>query len=170
MQLDVTAFNEMYKRYWKKVYATCYHYVQNREEAEEMTQEVFLSVWKRRNELWLIQSPENYLTKAARYQVLNYFRAKSTRTKIIESLPAGDLDNATDETILSRELSRNIQQYSNELPQQSGRVFQLKQHTGYTNKEIAESLAVTEKSVEYHIAYIKKFLKAKLSYLFSGLF
>lgn len=170
MQTDVTAFNEIYKLYWKKVYATCYHYVQNREEAEEMTQEVFLSVWKRRRELQFTQSPENYLTKAARYQVLNYYRAQSTRQQFIKSLPATDIDNSTDETILFRDLKNNVQEYAHSLPRQSGKVFLLRQHTDHTNKEIAEALDISEKAVDYHVSYVKKFLKAKLSCLFSWLF
>lgn len=167
MKVDVTIFSEIYKRYWKKVYAICYHYIQNPEEAEEMTQEVFLSVWKLRQELQFTQSPENYLTRAARYQVLNYYRAQSARQQFIKDFPVRDIDNSTEETILFRELNSSIQQYANELPRQSGKVFLLRQQTDHTNKEIADTLDISEKAVDYHVAYIKKFLKAKLSCLFS---
>ncbi|MBL7736932.1 MAG: sigma-70 family RNA polymerase sigma factor [Chitinophagaceae bacterium] len=168
MKMDITAFTDIYTRYWKKVYAICYHYTSSREDAEEMTQEIFLSVWKRRQKLEFTQSPENYLTKAARYQVLNYYRAKSTKQQFFKNLPVAETDNSTEETILFRELNSSIQQYSSELPQQSGKIFMIRQHTNHTNKEIAETLDISEKAVEYHVSYVKKFLKAKLSYLFSG--
>lgn len=168
--MDITAFNDIYIRYWKKVYAICYHYTGSREEAEEMTQDIFLSVWKRRQELQFTESPENYLTKAARFQVLNYYRKQSNKQHFIQNLPGGETDNSTEETILFRELNSNIQQLTRELPHQSGKVFLLRQHTDHTNKEIAETLNISEKAVDYHVSYIKKFFKAKLSNFISGIF
>ncbi|MGV3547900.1 MAG: RNA polymerase sigma factor, partial [Pedobacter sp.] len=45
---DNKAFNTLYNRYWKKLYATVLHYINDAEIAERVVQDVFVVLWKRR--------------------------------------------------------------------------------------------------------------------------
>lgn len=45
---DGQAFEEIYTRYWDKLYGVAYHQLGSKEETEQLVQEVFEKLWKRR--------------------------------------------------------------------------------------------------------------------------
>ena len=48
---DELAFTEIYNRYWEKLLAIGYYYLRHKQAAEDIVQEVMMSLWKRRNEI-----------------------------------------------------------------------------------------------------------------------
>ncbi len=163
MSIDATTFKDLYQRYWTRVYSICYRYTGSREDAREMTQDVFLSLWRRRNELQFTGPIENYLSKSARYQVLNYHRSRSVRAGFLNEMSPAEEDHSTEQTILARELQHDVQQYADQLPRQSRKVFELKKTDRYSNRDIAEALEISEKAVNYHLGYIRRVFKIRLS-------
>src|SRR5437773_11139272 len=58
---DMGAFEALYRTYWQRLYAFAFRYVQSREDAEEVTQEVFFRIWRSRAH-WVPAGPvRNYL-------------------------------------------------------------------------------------------------------------
>jgi RNA polymerase sigma-70 factor (ECF subfamily) len=64
---DRGAFTELYNRYWDKTYAVALHRLEDEHEAEEVVQEVFLSIWQRRATLQLTHTVATYLAVAVKY-------------------------------------------------------------------------------------------------------
>lgn len=130
-------------------------FVDNSVDVEDIVQEAYarsLEASKKRP----ISSPKAYLARSARNLALNHIaKASSSGT---ENVPAEDIaadpfrENFVEERV---EAERQLQAYClaiEQLPVQCRRVFTLKQVYGLTQKEIATRLAISEKSVEYHVS------------------
>ena len=71
---DTGAFDEIYRRYWVVVFRYAVGKVHTQQIAEDLCQDVFVSLWQRRNAV-AIQHLEAYLVQATKFGVLNYIRA-----------------------------------------------------------------------------------------------
>ena len=71
---DRGAFSLLYKRYWQKVYGFCRLYLNSRERAEDVVQEVFIKLWEARELLREDDSPEGFLFIVTRNLVFNQYR------------------------------------------------------------------------------------------------
>ncbi|QDW25644.1 RNA polymerase sigma-70 factor [Pedobacter sp. KBS0701] len=161
---DQGAFTEVYRRFWDKVFSVAYHRLANQAEAEEVVQEVFLSLWKRRSNLQIRYSLHTYLSAATKYQVINkqsrgYFNAEKRNS--LEDIPEQGIDT-TELWFSERELRQELDKHINELPVKCRLIFKMSREGYKSNTAIAEELDISEKTVEAHITRALKILKDKL--------
>lgn len=157
-------FEDVYNRYWEKVYAVCYNNIRDVEVAKEMVQDIFKSLWERRNDLEL-ENVGNYLIRSAKLKTFEYIRNKTTRQKIDEFNYQGcvNASNCTEEQVLFNNLKENVDLLVDSLPCQCKRVYKMSREDGLSNKEIAQQLIISERAVEYHITRAMSTLKEKLA-------
>ena len=119
------AFEEIYRRYWYKLYSIAYHQTGIREEAEELVQEVFLKLWSRRNEV-VIRHLGMYLTIAIKNQVYDYIKSQISYRKYQEYLIFQELHqhHATDEIVNYTELTEAVEKVLNRLARKKRRGIQ----------------------------------------------
>src|SRR5882757_8058714 len=91
-------FRVLYERYWDKIYIIARHRLQDRTEAEEVVQDIFLRLWHRRFEMQLTKGFDNYFMAAAKFEVINRI-ARKARASAFEKDMALAL-STVDETIL----------------------------------------------------------------------
>ena len=159
----MSAFEEIYRRYWYKLYGIAYQQTGVREEAEELVQEVFLKLWSRRSEV-LIRHLGMYLTIAVKNQVYDYIKSQISYRKYQEYLIFQELHqhHATDEIINYTDLTEAVEKVLNRLPEKSAEVFKRSRFENQSVREIAQGLNLSEKAVEYHITKSLRFLKDNL--------
>lgn len=145
---DHAAFTEIYRRYWKRLYALAYHRLHNREQAEDVVQDVLTGLWQRR-EADLVRSLGAYLATAARYAVFTHL-SRSQPLAGMDALPES-LQATKDETAQLRFLQQFMEEELQLLPEKCRLVFNYSRQEGLSNKEIARHLDISEKSVEKHI-------------------
>ncbi|MBU1822349.1 MAG: RNA polymerase sigma-70 factor [Bacteroidetes bacterium] len=157
------AFEEIYQRYWYRLYSIAYQQTGVREEAEELVQEVFLKLWSRRSEV-LIRHLGMYLTIAVKNQVYDYIKSQISYRKYQEYLIFQELHqhHATDEVINYTDLTEAVEKVLNRLPEKSAEVFKRSRFENQSVREIARGLNLSEKAVEYHITKSLRFLKDNL--------
>lgn len=164
IRIDKETFEKAYQLYWEKVYAVCYNNIREIEPAKGMVQEIFKSLWERRDELE-IEKIENYLIRSAKFKAFEYIRNKVSRRKHIDvklqSCPMSS--NCTEERVLFNNLKEKVNLLVDTLPCQCKRVYIMSREQGLPNKEIAALLLITERAVEYHITKATTMLKLKLS-------
>lgn len=167
-QLDLSTrqgFEHAYELHWKQMFNICYHYTQDSFQAEELVQEIFKSLWERRNQVDIQGSLENYLSRAARLKVSEYFRNKINREKHL-ALAAQELPQQgsyTEHTIEYTFLKDEINTLVDQLPSHCRQVYHMSRVDGLKNKEIASSLTISEKTVENQITKALTFLRKNLS-------
>ncbi|RYF24734.1 MAG: RNA polymerase sigma-70 factor [Flavobacteriales bacterium] len=157
-------FEDVYHRYWEKVYAVCYNNIRDVETAKEMVQDIFKSLWERRDTLEL-ENVGHYLIRSAKFKAFEFIRNKTNRQKIDEFNYHGCVNssNCTEEQVLFNELKDNVDLMVDTLPCQCKRVYKMSREEGLSNREIAEKLVISERAVEYHITKAMTTLKEKLA-------
>ena len=152
---DELAFAEIYNRYWKPLYISAHNILQAKEGAQDAVQEVFTSLWKRRN-IVQIQTLQSYLYQAIRFQVLKAIRAEKTDNNFFNRLAQVSKDILTEDPLLFKELEALYQQLIRSLPPDEQEIFSLHRDAGLTYKQIAEEKNISVKTVEKKMSHALK--------------
>ncbi|RVT97323.1 RNA polymerase sigma-70 factor [Mucilaginibacter limnophilus] len=163
------AFREIYNRYWGELYNTAYKRLKSYEIAEELVQDLFADLWLRRGSLNITTLLKAYLFGAMRYLIIKQIHLEMSESEyqIIAAMNNIIIDNSTEETIFVNDLYNRLQVQMDNLPTRCREVFDLSRNKHRTNKEIAHSLGITEKTVENQITRALRYLKTTLrSFLF----
>jgi len=163
LQSDERAFEEIYQRYWYKLYRFAYQQTGSKEDAEHLVHDVFASIWKRRETLQ-IKKLEVYLIVSVKHLTTNLIKSQITLRKYQEYLIFREIEqNSQIEDILYfDDLAQAVEQALKKLPEKTAEVFRLSRFEHRTNREIAAKLQLSEKAVEYHITQSLQFLKTHL--------
>lgn len=168
---DEVAFREIYNRYWKEVFWVAYRKVKSKEPAEELVQNLFLSLWERRRE-HAILNLQSWLFGAIKFSIINYYKVQMVHEKYVNYVQ-GNVHTAThttEEITMLSDLSEAIEKGIELLPHKTGVVFRLSRFENRTVKEIAKDLDISEKAVEYHITQSLKIMRLHLKdYFVAGL-
>lgn len=164
---DEAAFEELYNRYWAELYASAFKRLRIKEAAEEIVQDLFTSLWTKRDSLVIHTSLQNYLYSSIRYLVFAYFSKQDNRKTYEDFVLGGPIsgDTSTEDRIYLNDLERNLDQGLRRLPQKCRSVFELSRKQYKTNKEIASFLGISEKTVENHLTKALRTLRLHLRYL-----
>lgn len=170
---DESAFAELYSRYFRPLFNYTYEKVNDRFVAQEIVQELFVSLWQQRHQ-HSIQACRPYLFSVAKNLIISFYRKEQTRQRHYHQW--GTLSphttDSSDQVILLDDLNHQYEEGLNRLPDKCREVFVLSRQ-GYTNRKIAQSLAISEKTVEQHITKalrsLRLHLKEHLRYLLIAL-
>lgn len=160
---QVRAFETIYHRYWYKLYRVAYQQTGAHEETEELVQNLFEDLWRRRAEL-TIRHLSAYLIVSVKYLATNYLKSQITQRKFQEYLIMHEIRQSfsTDEQVQFTDLAKAVDDAMKKLPEKSGEVFRLSRFEGQSVRAIADRLNLSEKAVEYHITKSLKVLKEQL--------
>ncbi len=162
---DREAFSMLYKQYWEKVYHFCELYLNNREVAEDVVQEVFIKVWESRE---FIREDDNFkglLFIVTRNLIFNQHRKNLNedfyKMTVLSAMRNSSYDDLEEE-IAAYNLGEYIDRLIEELPERRRIIFNLsrKEHKSY--KEIASQLHISQKTVENQVGEALKFLKKNI--------
>jgi len=162
---DKTAFTEIYNRYWKRLFGIAANKIKDLDEAEEIVQDIFVSLWRRREDLSAIISLSSYLAISVKYRVIKTLEKQSHAQKYADyyEYAMSITDNSTEEWMEFEELKTQLSQFVAELPAKCQLVFKMSRESGFPQKRIAEELGISEKTVEAHLGKALKILRTRLS-------
>lgn len=148
------AFTEIFNRYWKPVLTVAANKTGDLDEAEDIVQDLFISLWKRRRDLQLTSSLGSYLAVSAKYKVLKVLAARNKILSLDEGSQAAALSPAsgTESAIEVEELTSRLSEVVESLPEKCKIVYRLSRESGFSHKQIAQQMAISEKTVEAHIS------------------
>lgn len=169
---DQDAYAELFDRYWEKMLSVAYSKIRDKDEAEEIVQDIFVSIWCRRQKLSSITSVGHYLAVAVKYQVIKVLARQNLQKKYIEHRIrlVNELTPQTPDWIEFEELKARLGKLVADLPEVSRIVYTLSREEGYTQKQIAEELNITEKAVENRLRRALKSIRSGLDHLLLFLF
>lgn len=162
---DEAAFENLYWSYNSYVFNFISSLLYDNSLAEDLTQNVFLKIWERRENIDPEQGLDAYLFTIARNFV--YKETENKLRFICTSMTSGDVFNAPDELMEERIDAASLQEYIDtlveQLPPSRREIFLLSRRQHLSNKEIALRLSISEKTVENQITNTLHFLREKLS-------
>lgn len=151
--LDETTFEIIYRTYWVRLYQFAESKTHDQDAAEEIVQDLFVSLWERRDELQVSNIP-SYLFSSVRYKVIDFYKQRlfSDLTAVKETI-------VPDYPIFLEELEDQLHQGLGQLPYKTQQIFTLNRFEGLTTDEIALELNLPKRTVEYHITQALKHLR-----------
>lgn len=164
---DEAAFNEIYKRYWQRLYISARHRISDSYEAEEIVQDIFCNLWKKRNGFELTKGFQYYFSVAVKFEVINRLARKSRENRVKKEVLdlSSVIDESTSDQLDFNELQSQLALTIKVLPEKCLLVFKLKHEEGYSQKQIAEELNIAEKTVEAHLSKARKTIRIRFGYL-----
>lgn len=161
---DKTAFAEIYNRYWDKLFSIAGHKLDQLEDAEEVVQNIFISLWNRRETLEITSTLNSYLAVSVKYRVIKVLEKQYHQRKYTNSLgKRQSLDDSTQEWLEFTELKAQLEQLVKRLPDKCQLVYRMSRENGFSQKEIAGKLDISEKTVEAHLGKALKTIKSGLN-------
>lgn len=174
---DEEAFSEIVNRYGDKIYRTALRITHNPSDAEDVLQEVFITLIGKLNSFHEESKFSTWLYRVAANASFMHLRAekKYKNNKSLENYVSYDEDGTfkgvqisdwsdrPDEMLLSKEVMAIIEKIVNELPVSYRVVFHLRHVEGLPDQEVAKVLGLSVTAVKSRIHRARLFLRDKLS-------
>ncbi len=149
-QNDIEAFDTLYSRHWAGMYKTAFFVLRDPEACKDVVQDIFVWLWEHRQALE-IQTLKSYLCAAVKFKVANYIRSSRIRESFFEASarfhPCPLIENMEERTEIN-ELKAIISRAVTGLPDKCREIFRLSREEYLSNREIAEKLGISVKTVE----------------------
>lgn len=160
---DEQAFEAVVKKYQRMVYYLALKMVKTHEDADEVVQKTFISVFKNLNGFMGKSSLKTWIYRIALNMSKNLIRDRGRHQGQELTDYSGQFDSGMDEVIDNRHNKRLVFDAVQDLPARQKEVLSLRVHTGMSFPEIAEVLgcSVSAAKVNYH--YAVKSLKTRLA-------
>jgi RNA polymerase sigma-70 factor (ECF subfamily) len=158
---DSGAFREIYSHYRGKLYQYAYSLTKSEETADEITQEVFVKIWQKREQINTELNFEAYLKKITLNHVLNFLK-KAARDKELQARIYHNVEqirNSTEEQILEKELMKTYTAAIEKLSPQKKLIYQLHHNEELTHEEISQKLNISKSTVNNHMVEAVKFIR-----------
>ena len=156
---NTQAQEQLYKLLAPKLFSVCLKYSRNHEEAQDNLQESFLIIFDKLNQYKAEGSFEGWAKRLVINYVLQQYRKKGTFLEIIsDNIPVVEEVEMDDDGVSMDFLLKIIQ----ELPDRYRLVFNLYVVDGYSHKEIAKMLEITDGTSKSNLARAKMILKEKI--------
>lgn len=163
---DHAAFTEIYQRYWKKLFYIAGKKLGNLDEAEEVVQNIFMSLWNRRENIVITTTLVAYLTTSVKYWIIKILDKQYHQQKYAQSIAKNLLDDSTQQWLDFLDLKEILDRYVSELPEKCQLVFKMSRNQNMSQKQIAEELDISEKTVEAHMGKAIKTLRTRFNQFF----
>ncbi len=170
---DKEAFEKLFFEYHNSLIRFANTITKSRELARDCVQDVFLKIWRNREE-WDIQySLKAYLYQSVRNQAINLLEKQKARLRLkknYQNEAQSLLDNAENLKVTYEHLSekevrqlKRIWELVEEMPERRRLAFDLNRRHGLSYKEISKVLDISRKTVENHIGQAIRYIKDKIS-------
>ena len=166
-QGDPRAFRDLFDLYKDRIYALCRHMAGNAEDAEDLTQDVFISAFRNINTFRAEAAFSTWLYRIASNRCAAEFRKKSPASRSFERL--NDLDAAPpspgpnpEDLVVRKELTGRVEAAVAALPENLRLIFVLGTLEGMRYREVAEIASCSEEAVKMRIHRARKRVRDSL--------
>ncbi len=121
--------------------------------AEEITQEIFIKIWRYRESLSGIDQPESYILTIAARHTLDQIRKRLNEDRMLRRFQTGlkPVHHDPEELLLLKDTAALIQKAVDQLPPQQKSVYQLSRMQGLSYEEIGRELNISPNTVRNHL-------------------
>ena len=161
---DYTSYNRLFVRYYSRLCCYVYRLLGEKEDAEDVVQELFLTLWNNRKKIAIVENVSGYLYKMARNLALNHIRTQTNYKTVLENREE-QLPYYEENPLETEEFRMALYDCINLLPGRCKEVLLLHRVKGLKQKEIADQLSISVKTIKNQIwtslQRLKKCLEVK---------
>jgi len=162
---DIDSFKYFFDRYYNDLCNFVHVYLHDQSLSEEIVQDIFVYFWENKEKIQINTSVRSFLFSASKFRSLNLLRDTKTQKRIIEEigknksqLPYEDEESHFDADEFKKILNAAVDQ----LAPKCREIFLLSKYEELSNKEIAEQLGISVKTVESQMTIALKKLREYL--------
>jgi RNA polymerase sigma-70 factor (family 1) len=160
---DAHAFEELYKRHWSDLVNRAYRQLYSKEKAEDIVQNIFIDLYRRRSTVEVSVALKTYLYQALKFKVLNEYRSQMIRTRYLQNVFFNSVcENDFAKELEAKELATKFESVMDELPDKCRQVFILSRKENMSNRDISLDLNIAVSTVEKHISKALKRLRCEV--------
>jgi len=161
------AFTILYQRHWAIIYQQVYRILRDDDECRDVIQEVFSSLWLKREQLADNTNLGAYLYIQGRNRVFSLIAKNRVRSDYLNSITQfmEKVDRNATDLLEEKEIFARVEQEINRLPPRMREIFILSREEGRSHKEIADALGLSEQTVKKQVHNALKIIKPKLQNL-----
>jgi len=158
---DKKAFQELFERYAPRIYNFSLSYLKDKNDTEELVQNVFLKIWEKRDLLNASQNIKAFIFKIAVNTIYDFIRRKNIESAFLDyaRLNYTTNENYTWHSVIFEEMQQNLNALLAQMPEQQQKIFRLSKLEGFSNDEIAKKMNLSKRTVENHLYRALTFLK-----------
>lgn len=162
------AFKQLYEQYYSRVVAFIVGMVKKEDIANDLAQDVFVSLWLGRKRLDISQNLQNYIFVASRNAAINYLKKEFAHVhEQIETVQEKIyVESNVEDSIFAREINLLIEMVVSDMPKQRQLIYRMSREEGLSNNEIANKLGISKRSVENQLSIaLKEIRQSILTYV-----
>ena len=161
---DPAAFDLIFEKYYRRVYAFSLHNFRNKQDAEGAVQDVFYNLWKDRSKLKELKDIESWIFSICLNIIRKHFRKLAVAKKHLSSFTHEYLesDNSTITEVEYNDLLEKTEQIIEKLPHRQKTIFLLSRKEAMSNLEISEKLNISVRTIDNQMSKAKAFVRKAL--------
>lgn len=158
------AFKMLFEKYSIRLYQFSLKYLREKEDAEDLLNEVFLKIWENRQSLKTNTSFQSYLFTIAYNNIRQRFLKKSREEKYIQIFAEENLVDFSkgEDEVDYLQIVQKINQVIDSLPARRKEIFNLSYKEEFKNHEIADKLGISEQFVKNQLSVARKYIISKI--------
>ncbi len=162
---DPWAFEALYNKYWAALFQTAYRKLQSEEDAKDIVQEVWLSLWRNIESINIENDLAPYLFTALRNKIIHFFRNNKVRLAYVTNQLEVNVKDTSEiqQHGALKELQSVLNEAVEEMPERMKEVYKLSRQTHLQVNEIAERLNISPQTVKNQLHNALKRLRKRLS-------
>lgn len=161
---DYTSYNKLFVRYYSRLCCYVYRLLGEKEDAEDVVQDLFFTLWNNRKKIAIGENVSGYLYKMAKNLALNHIRTQTNYKTVLENREE-QLSYYEENPLETEEFRMALYDCINLLPGRCKEVLLLHRVKGLKQKEIADQLSISVKTIKNQIwaslQRLKKCLEVK---------
>lgn len=157
---DIIAFDEIYYKYHKKLFAYSMKFIKSHADIEDLIQKIFVIIWEKRENIDPDKSFNNYLFTIIRNEIYDFLK-KKVMTEYYNDQILSEIEE-TDDDIETKKLVEIIYTLIEKMPERRRQIFKMNRDLGMTYRQIAKELGISENTVDTQIRNSLNYLRAEL--------
>lgn len=153
-----------------------YYYVLDHEASEDLVMDSFMYYWENREKIDVNGNLKAYILRVVKHKCLDYLKLQRIHNEAHEKMRAdalwdlnkniASLEQLEPYKIMTEDYHKIVTNAVKQLPDKTREIFIMSRVKNMKNREIAEKMGVSEKTIEYHMTKAVKFLRTILKELY----
>jgi RNA polymerase sigma-70 factor (ECF subfamily) len=160
---DLTAFDELYLKYYALLCASAYFFLKNGQEAKDLVQSLFLDIWDRQLYAHFHDDIKGYLFRAVKNRCLNYLKKQRVQDQTKRGYAAWQKEWGMEEMVYEEGDYGKLHAALEEMPDQKKRAIQMVYIHGKRYQDAADTMRISINSLKTHLKTGLKLLRGEMS-------